>query len=284
MTSDPNQFPPRDPQQPGQPVPPPGYQQPYPQQPYPQQRPRGGLPVWAIVIAVCGAGFFMLMCCGVLVALLLPAVQAAREAARRNACSNHMKQIGIALQNYHDVYKTFPPAYVENEDGEKVHSWRALILPFLDEKLASQYKLDEPWNGPNNIRLSKKAADVFRCPSATGDEAETNYVAVVGPETIWPGATGTKIREIVDGTSKTIAFVETAGSGINWLEPRDILFEEAIRGVDQGNDPGISSDHAGGISGAGFCDAHVSYLTEDIDPETLRSLLTKAGREPIDLP
>ncbi len=68
---------------------------------------------------------------GILIALLLPAVQAAREAARRSACSNNLRQIGVALHNYSDTYGCFPPAFTVDQQGQPMHSWRALILPYL---------------------------------------------------------------------------------------------------------------------------------------------------------
>src|SRR5258707_9716343 len=70
---------------------------------------------------------------GVLVALLLPAVQAAREAARRNQSLNNLRQISIALQNYHDTRKTFPAHAIYSADGKPLLSWRVQILPFIEE-------------------------------------------------------------------------------------------------------------------------------------------------------
>jgi len=107
-----------------------------------------GPAVAAIAVAVI-LGVFV--CGGILVALLLPAVQSAREAARRAQCSNNLKQIALAFHNYHDTYRTFPPAYIPDEDGNPKHSWRVLILPFLEQRaLYEQYNFDEPWDSPNN--------------------------------------------------------------------------------------------------------------------------------------
>ena len=103
----------------------------------------------------------------ILVALLLPAVQQAREAARRTQCKNNLKQIGIALHSYHDVYKTFPPAYIPDEDGKPMHSWRVLILPFIEQQaLYEQYDFNEPWDGPNNSQLANVVISVYQCPSS----------------------------------------------------------------------------------------------------------------------
>ena len=105
------------------------------------------------------------------------------------ACSNNMKQIVLALQNYHDVYKSFPAAYIPDENGKPKHSWRVLILPFLERwDLYDAYNFDEPWNGPHNRSLLHRTPPALRCPSTTSSEADTTeYFAVVGPSAAWPG-------------------------------------------------------------------------------------------------
>jgi prepilin-type processing-associated H-X9-DG protein len=239
-----------------------------------------GCAVAAIVVACLGVAMFCFL--GIAVALLLPAVQAAREAARRNACTNDLRQIGIALLNYHDTYRTFPPAYVADADGKPMHSWRVLILPFLEQDLLyKQYDFREPWDGPNNARLAEKMPSVFRCPSDPGDAPITTYLAVVGPQTAWPGADGVRIRAIRDGTSNTLLVVENADAGINWMEPRDLTFDEAARGINPASKPGISSHHPGGVN-AVFCDSHVQYLSNDVPPDKVQALLTINGGEVID--
>ena len=67
------------------------------------------------------------------IALMLPAQRRAREPARRSQCKNNLKQIGLALHNYHETYGAFPPAYTVDADGKRLHSWRTLILPYLDQ-------------------------------------------------------------------------------------------------------------------------------------------------------
>src|SRR6476620_4852071 len=97
-----------------------------------------------------------------------PAVDmGSREAARRMQCSNNLHNIAIALQNYHDDHGSFPPAYIAAADGKPMHSWRVLLLPYLDrEDLYAKYRFDEPWDGPNNSQLHGQALKVFLCSSS----------------------------------------------------------------------------------------------------------------------
>ncbi|MCA9163994.1 MAG: DUF1559 domain-containing protein [Planctomycetales bacterium] len=173
---------------------------------------------------------FILLCAA---CMLLPAVQSAREAARRSQCSNNLKQIALALHNYHDIYKSFPPAYIADANGRPMHSWRVLILPFMGyQELYDQYRFDEPWDGPNNRKLNSKVVDAYRCPanqSRTEHTTHTNYVAIIGPNTIWPGAESTSFADILDGTSNTVMVIESKSADIHWMEPRDVDLNEATR-------------------------------------------------------
>ena len=207
----------------------------------------GGWVLWLMIMLFWGWVFFrsnrpaalreagyavmLLFClCGVCV---LPAFSSAREAARRGQCSNQLKQIALALHNYYDLYQAFPPAMIRDENGRALHSWRVLILPFMEEQgLYKKYRFDEPWDGPNNRLLLAEMPRVYACPSnrrtgATGQTA-TSYVAVVGPGTAWPNDRGRRFREFTDGTSNTLLVLETHGPPIPWMEPRDLSFEDAV--------------------------------------------------------
>ena len=108
---------------------------------------------------------------GLLVALLLPAVQQAREAARRTQCRNNLKQLGLALHNYHDAHSTFPPGVVDDDDNliDAQHSGLALLLPQLDQgPLYRAYDFHRSWRDPVNLVVGRTVVDVFRCPTADG--------------------------------------------------------------------------------------------------------------------
>jgi prepilin-type processing-associated H-X9-DG protein len=236
----------------------------------------------AVILVIAGGVF--VVCGGILIALLLPAVQAAGEAARQMQCANNLKQIGLAMHNYHDQYNCFPPAYIADENGRPMHSWRVLLLPFMDQQaLYEQYDFKEPWDGPNNSRLVGTIDNVFyRCPSedSTVGRSQTSYVMIVGPGTISDGPTPTRISQIADGTSNTIMLVEVTGSGIHWAEPRDLKLEEVTFAVNDGAGNGIGSRHPG-VANVLLCDGTAHSIDESIDPELLRDITTIAGGEDV---
>ncbi|HJT34262.1 MAG TPA: DUF1559 domain-containing protein [Pirellulales bacterium] len=221
----------------------------------------------------------------VLVLLLVPAVQNAREASRRSSCNCNLKQLGLALQTYADVYKCFPPAYVTDAKGNRMHSWRVLILPFMEQKaLYAQYDFNEPWNGPHNRLLADQIPPVYCCPSDDlRGPSEVSYLAVTGPGTIWPGNRCSGFGDIKDGTSNTLIIVESVGSGIHWMEPRDLPFEMLAKGVNADQGMGVCSRHDG-IAEVAFGDGSVKPINESVRIEVLEAFATKAGGESINGP
>ncbi len=182
---------------------------------------------------------------GILVALLLPAVQAAREAARRMSCSNNLKQIGLGLHNYHDTYKTFPPdgIYFGNNrrnpappaNGNQRHyTWMTLILPFLEmNTLYDQINFGAPGFNQliNGIPLQEMSAPVVTCPSdpqftqPPHGFGVTSYAGALGWDHnrnrhgdnrlagVFSLMDPVAIRDIVDGTSNTVAVAEVTQPG-----------------------------------------------------------------------
>lgn len=147
------------------------------------------------------------------------------------ALSLQFKQIGFALHEYYDTYQSFPPAYVEGPDGKPWHSWRVLILPFLGEKeLYAQYRFDEPWDGPHNKALIAERPKVFASPRQVSDDPNVAVsLAVVSPQTMWPGTNSVSLNQVFDGTSNTIQLVEYQKSDVIWSEPRDLKLKEVLK-------------------------------------------------------
>ena len=214
---------------------------------------------------------------GVLIALMMPSTCGSREGARRSQCKNNLKQILLALHNYHDVYQAFPPAWTVDASGRRMHSWRTLILPYLDQRpLYEQIDLTKPWNDPVNLEAAKQVPFAYRCPSATHDPGQTIYMALVGEDAFLRPTTARPISEITDGTSNTVAVIEvTAKQAVPWMAPQD-----ADPKIFVGMKGQTESHHTGGEH-VGMADGAVRFLSSDLDEETRKGLFTATGGETI---
>ena len=156
-------------------------------------------------------------------------VQLAKEQANRQ----NLKQLALAMHNFHDTYNHFPKAVSTARDlgheSEWPHSWRIDLLPFLGAAdLYNEYKMDEPWDGPNNKKLLDRMPAIFRSPYDDSKSTNTAYAVLVGKGTVFePSAKGIKISDITDGTSNTLLVVE-AKRNIPWMKPEDIPFDPEI--------------------------------------------------------
>ncbi len=214
--------------------------------------------------------------------MLLPAVGASREAARRAQCVNNMKQIGLAMHNYASTNNCFPPAVLFGPDGKTPYSWRVAILPYLEQaSLYNQYRFDELWDGPNNKKLLDKMPALYACPS--DDQAVsshfTSYFVPTGPDTIFPPRKeGTGFADITDGTSLTLLVVE-AKREIPWTKPEDIPIVIDPANFNQSMPP-MGGTHPGGFD-ALFADGSARFIKDSIAKQVLRALFTRAGGEVI---
>ncbi len=211
---------------------------------------------------------------GVLVGLLLPAVQAAREAARRMNASNNIKQIMLAMHNYHSAYRHFPPAAITDADGKPLLSWRVAILPFVEQQaLYQQFHLDEPWDSPHNLPLSKILPSVYVDPSAPLQPGYTILHAVAGEDIGLKPSGKLGFRDFTDGTSNSLLIVEASrDAAVPWSKPEDVSIDLNNPLVNMGN------THPGGFH-AGMADGSVRFIASSIDPEIFRALLTRANGE-----
>lgn len=238
-----------------------------------------GSGAWIIVVVVAVVLGVLLLCGGGLAVLLWLPMERAQDAVRQTACSNNLKEIVIALHKYHQSWGTLPPAYTLDEKGNRMHSWRALILPYIDSTLAAQYRYDEPWNGPNNSQLARSCPEVFSCPNDTkAGPGETNYFVIVGPNTMFPGAQSISFPQITDGIENTIAVVEVRGQGINWLEPRDLDTDSLI--LHTRPQPPFGRPHLKGLNSA--CgDGSIHTLSPRWPKEAVRRMITRDGDDPV---
>ena len=116
-------------------------------------------------MAVAGIVFGVIGCLFTL-ALFLPAIRSADEAARRAQCTNNLRQIGLAMNDYHEVCACFPPAAITDKNGRPLLSWRVAILPYLEAgDLYAEFHLDEAWDPSNLSLLERTPPACYVCPS-----------------------------------------------------------------------------------------------------------------------
>jgi prepilin-type processing-associated H-X9-DG protein len=200
-------------------------------------------------------------------------------------CGRKLQRIAIAMLNYENKYHRFPPAYTVDKQGRRTHSWRVLILEFLDLDLYAQYDFSRPWNSRENLafamKMKMKKDGPYCCPAQDiKDALYTSYVMPVGSTAFSNGPPGRKLEEITDGLSDTLMVVEMSPSGVLWTEPCDLDVSEVSFKI---NDPDrvCLRGHPGGANVV-FADGHVEFLSQgkSADDEAhLKAITTINGGE-----
>lgn len=206
---------------------------------------------------------------GVATGLILPAVQSAREAARRMQASNNLRQLMLAQLNYEATYRKFPNRIWQGSKEKPLLSWRIALLPFLDEDaLYREFRLDEAWDSPHNMKLVERMPSVFQNPRVPLPPGMTNYVMPYGEELLGDLEGDLRFRDITDGSSNTIAIIEVSPEfAVPWTAPDDFDVDDFPL-----EDAFLQTG-----SNAAFWDGSIRFLSEFIDPGQLRSLLTHAS-------
>jgi prepilin-type N-terminal cleavage/methylation domain-containing protein len=247
---------------------------------------------------------------GVLLALLLPAVQSAREAARRVSCLNNLHQIGIGLQNYHAAAGRFPPGGIEpafRVSNGRQFAWSALLLPYIEQgSLSTLIDFSKPSYAAANASAAAAVVPTYLCPSRprtsplVQGRGATDYGGLYGEampphptDGSWSAENGVmiydrafSITDIRDGTSNTLMVAEnslfpvwTDGQWINGLNLFDQKYAVNFMPSDTRLlEDEIRSAHPGGADAA-LCDGSARFLGETLDLKTLKALLTRAGGE-----
>lgn len=241
-------------------------------------------------------GVLVLVCVAALLLFAAPPFDTPREQARHHQCRHHLKVITLALRLYHDDHGSYPPAVVKGPDGEPWHSWRVLLLPYLEEDAVfAAYRFDERWGSSHNCRVAETLSSSSPYFCYADEEARrvrtTSYVAVVGEGTMWPpDGSAIGLADVRDDPAGTAHVVEMAESGIFWSEPRDLDFGAMTFEVNSGPGRGVRAVHPGEElwfrrrgpkrANAGFVDGVARPLEEGTQPDRLRSMLLKADGAP----
>lgn len=210
------------------------------------------------------------------IAMLLPAIQAARDAASDMSNKNNLKQIGLAMHNSHDTFGSFPTYANFDENGKPLLSWRVHILPFIEQsELYEQFHLDESWDSEHNIQLLDQMPAVYQ-----GDFLEDPTKTVVllprGKGTFSEGARELSFRDFIDGTSNTVMIVQASPeSAVEWTKPADLAIDpdSPRAGLDLEFDEAIETV---------FVDGSVRTIPPFIDDDNLRRFLLRNDGEVVE--
>jgi hypothetical protein len=185
----------------------------------------------------------------------------------------------LAVANYHDTFGCFPPAYVGDRDSKPMHSWRVLILLFLDQQeLYNAYDFAEPWDGPNNGKLAGRIGNIYLRSGLESDQIHTtSFAAVVGPQTMWHGSQPINSKDLGDGPHNTLLVVEVPDGQFLWMEPKDLEFDSMSFRINDGSGRWLGSRLGG--ARVVSADTPVRTLPDDFNSNKLRAMLTANGGE-----
>jgi len=234
---------------------------------------------------------------GLLAGLVLPAIQGAREFARRTQCESHLRNQGLAVLEFESAYKTLPPGRMQR--GNVDYSWAFYILPMLEQTQVFQnFDQSQPWNAAFNLPHVGSNISIFRCPSAVKNfDGDTDYAGLsgtlIGAEPgngfldrgifiyITDDQPELTLASVLDGLSNTFCISESPDR-----EPNDGLWVTGIntvshdRGGISSSVNGILSWHIGGAHAIKL-DGACQFVSTSIDEVTLGALLTRNGNEQV---
>jgi hypothetical protein len=206
--------------------------------------------------------------------LLVPCIERIPDGGPRLDSAYTLKVIGIALHTYHDVFKKPPPVVVRDKEGKPLYSWRILMLPYLEEKpLYEQFRLDEPWDSPQNLKLLEATPECYRVYWPDDPPGKTRYQLFTGPGTaLEPGLPWPPSAERL--------MAAESGQPVLWTKPADIVYDP------NGPLPPLGAGYAKSIRllcseigvqhgfNACFGDGRVRFVRDNADEQVLRGLIT----------
>ncbi len=221
----------------------------------------------------------------VMIFLLWPAVVNDRTGPRRMKMANQLKQVALAMHNYHDTYKKLPPAYEVDDQGKRTNSWRIRLLPFLEQEPAhEQFNKGDSLSKAQRDQLRSDLASLFHNPDDKFSPKEhTSIMVITGPGTMFEEGRDTTLADCKDGMFNTILAVEVKKSGVNWDEPIDLDIRTMVMKINASDGQGLGNFKNRDACVA-FVDGSTRFLSSDVLETTLRAMITRAGGEKFDLP
>ncbi len=212
-------------------------------------------------------------------------VEPGRDFTRRISSGNNLKQIALAMQNYHDTFGQFPRPFWRTEDGQRTLSWRVAIAPFTEHRtIPWRYEASAGLNNEVNKSAAECVEPIYQQPGLPRDGTfDTFYMVITGPGTMFEEGKDFAMRDILDGTSNTIMVVEVKNSGVHWIEPSDLDIRTMIMQVNAEDSNSISSPWKNGAQVV-MADGTVKFLSNKTLESTLRAMITRSGGETFRMP
>ncbi len=230
-----------------------------------------GVAMTGLVLGVV-LGVFSLVGWGVYFMVISP-ISRVGTTRERIQSSNNLKQMALAMHNYLDTYGRFPAAAIYSPNGKPLLSWRVAILPYVEQQnLYMRFRLDEPWDSPNNKPLLAYMPPLYKFPRNIDLPPDhTIYRVFEGPHAAFEGRQGVRFGEFTDGTSNTLLIVE-ADQGVPWTKPDELPFDpnQPV--------PPIQGHWINGFQAA-TADGAVRVIDRKVSERTLRSAITRNGGE-----
>ena len=229
---------------------------------------------WITWLAVAGVGGLILV--GLLLPMMRPGVG---EVVRRVACASNFRQIALAMLAYEQQHGTLPPACTRDADGKPLHSWRTLLLPYLEEQnLFDTIDLTKPWDDPANAAAGERMPSVYRCPGAELPAGRTTYMVVVSPEGCFRPDRSVTLDEVPKPSQTLLVAEFPIDRAVPWMAPED-ADEEMF--VTMG--PGTPPAHGGGVTNIAFADTRVQAVfpghTTEFNADVRRGLISTAAEQ-----
>jgi prepilin-type N-terminal cleavage/methylation domain-containing protein/prepilin-type processing-associated H-X9-DG protein len=245
---------------------------------------------------------------GLLAALLMPAVERARETSRRMACLNNLHQMGLGILAFHDAFQRFPEGGVEyrmlrGSDGKlrwpsgRQLAWSAYILPYVElQSLARRIDFSKAFDSPENAAVAAQLVPLYLCPSVprksylVRGRGACDYGGIYGeriaspnepPKGVMLYGEYVRMRDIIDGSAHTVMVSEDSGwpEG-QWINGANVFDQGYAINKAPSFENDMRSKHPGGVNGL-FADGNARFLSENMDLKILAAICTRAGREPL---
>ena len=207
-----------------------------------------------------------------------------RSWGNSHRCATHVKEITIAMLAYEKEHGTLPPAYSVDQNGRPLHSWRVLLLPYLNRQdLYEKIRLDEPWDSPHNKKFAEARPDVFGCPACeTDDGSQTSYSVIVGKGLAFEGGIGKKLSEFGPDSNDMILVAERR-TPIDWMNPEcELTQAQAARGIcvqfGSGKEAAVGGNHHF-YAFFGTRNGAVITISETVNRDIYRSMIKGTNRE-----